>query len=612
MGFLTELKRRNVLRVAAAYAAISWLLIQIAETTFPAFGLGDGAVRLIIVLVAAGLLPAVAVAWAFEWTPDGLMLDAEADRAPRATRRMAKRLDRIVIVVLAAALGFFVFDRYVLVPQRQSKPAERPAEESPEADAPAGGPESVAYGRTSIAVLPFLDLSPVGDQGYLADGFAEGLLNQLARIPELRVISRSSAFSFKGRNMKSADIARELNVTHMLEGSVRIAGERVRISVQLIEPVSDTQILVDTYDRRLDDIFAIQDEISAAIVDKLKITLLGELPTVSKMDPAAYVLYLQARELSGRLSRESMDAAAELYRQALEIESDSADIWEGLSTLQLNRTDKGMLPRDEGYRLAREAIERALALDTQNAGAYKNLAVYAESYEGDFVAAAHYYQRALALAPGNARVLGNAAMLLASLGRLENAIALAEHALSRDPVSPIQLGNLGALYYWARRPEDAVATLRTVAAMSPDYFAVRYRIGEALLLAGRPAEAVAEMEAETFEGYRLIGLALARHAQGDRAGSDEALAEAIEKYGAQAAYNIADVHAYRGDLDQAFAYLEQELETSGSGVFREVLVDPLLDNLHADPRWLSLLERLGRSPEQLAAVEFDVVSPGRQ
>ena len=267
---------------------------------FPAFGLGATAVRRVIVVLVIGLLPVLIFAWAFEITPDGLKRENEVDRSQSITPQTGKKLDRVIMGVLALALGYFAVDKFVLAPQR-----EQAATEAGRAE---GRTESLvkSYGDKSIAVLPFVNMSADKDQEYFSDGISEELLNLLAKIPKLRVISRSSAFSYKGKDVKLAQVAEELNVAHILEGSVRKAGNKVRITAQLIEARSDTHLWSNTWDRELDDIFAVQDEIAAAVVEQLKITLLGEAPKAKEVNPEAYALFLQGRQLRRQNTPEAL------------------------------------------------------------------------------------------------------------------------------------------------------------------------------------------------------------------------------------------------------------------------------------------------------------------
>ncbi|MDH3816652.1 MAG: adenylyl cyclase, partial [Acidobacteriota bacterium] len=233
MSFFGELKRRNVVRVGAAYVAVSWLVIQVVETLFPVFGLSDAAIRIVVILLAIGFVPAVISAWAFELTPEGFRREAEVDHDSAVIRRMTRRLDRLFLVALALALGFFVFDKFVLDPARDAEELATARQEARQEGRSDAIVES--FGDKSIAVLPFVNMSSDPEQEYFADGISEELLNLLARIPTLRVISRSSAFSFKGKDVNIPEVAEQLNVAHVLEGSVRKSGNKIRITAQLIE-----------------------------------------------------------------------------------------------------------------------------------------------------------------------------------------------------------------------------------------------------------------------------------------------------------------------------------------------------------------------------------------
>ncbi len=240
MSLYAELKRRNVLRVGTAYVVVAWLVIQVAETIFPLFGFDDTPARIVVIVLAIGFVPTLILAWIFELTPEGLRKEADVDRSESITPRTAKKLDRMIMVVLALGLAYFSFDKFVLSESREADIAEQARQE--------GRSEALveSYGEKSIAVLAFDDMSPASDQEYLSDGIAEELLNLLAKIPELRVISRSSAFSYKGKDVKLTQVAEELNVAHILEGSVRKAGNRIRITAQLIEARSDTHLWSET------------------------------------------------------------------------------------------------------------------------------------------------------------------------------------------------------------------------------------------------------------------------------------------------------------------------------------------------------------------------------
>jgi adenylate cyclase len=606
LSLFNELKRRNVFRVGTAYVVASWLLIQIAETIFPLFGFGDTPARILVIVLAIGVVPTLVLAWAFEMTPEGLKKEKDVDRSQSITPHTGKKLDRMIMVVLALALGYFAFDKFVLNPQRESALKEEnvaAVEQARQQGRTEGLVES--YGDKSIAVLPFVNMSDDASNEYFSDGISEELLNLLAKIPELRVISRSSAFSFKSQNLELTEIAERLNVAHILEGSVRKAGNRVRITAQLIEARSDTHLWSETYDRELDDIFAIQDDIAATVVEQLKITLLGESPHVQEVDPEAYALVLQARHLTNQASAEGFEQSIALYQQALAIEPEYAAAWDGLARNYAAQANYGLLPAAEGAALAREAAERALAIDPDFAPAHARLGWIAMVFDSDLAQAARHFERTLELEPAN---LANAAALLLSLDRLEEAIPLLEYVTARDPVDPIGHAYLGLFYLYADRWDAAIASYKAALRLSPDYIGAHYRMGTALLMQGDATAALAKVQQESFEAFRLIGLAMAQHALGEAGASDATLAELIEKHEKGWAYNIAYVLAWRNEADRAFEWLDKAVEYADPGL-SDIVVEPAFGNIHDDPRWLPFLESIGKSPAQLDAIKFEVTLP---
>jgi TolB-like protein len=614
MSLLGELKRRNVFRVGAAYVVVSWLLIQVAETIFPLFGFDDTPARIVVIVLAIGLIPTVIFAWAFELTAEGLKRESEVDRSQSITPHTGRGLDRMIMVVLALALGYFAFDNFILDPQREASMRVQQAEKLASATEQArqeGRSEAVveAYGDKSIAVLPFVNMSSDEEQEYFSDGISEELLNLLAKIPELRVISRSSAFSFKGKDIEIPEIAERLNVAHILEGSVRKSGNRVRITAQLIEARSDTHLWSETYERTLDDVFAIQDEISATVVEQLKITLLGEVPHARHTDPQAYALYLQARHLGRQFTADSLRQSSALYRQALAIDEDYAAAWDGLANNYIGQASDGLLPPDEAFPQARAALAKALAADPNYAPAYSHLGWVSMIADNDLAAAAGYLGRALDLNPTDTDIIGNAGSLLFFLGRLEQAIAFNEYANARDPVDSIGRANLGYMLLADRRWDEAIAAYESALQLSPDYLGAYFHMGVAQLLKGDAVAALASMQREKYEVYRLLGLAMAYHALADTAASDAAVAELVGRFEREWAYNIAFVLAYRNEKDRAFAWLEKAVAHRDTGL-AEVVAQPLFDNISDDPRWLPFLESIGKSPAQLDAIEFKVTLPG--
>ena len=314
MSFFNELQRRNILRIAAAYVVAAWLAIQVAETIFPLFGFGDAPARIVVILLAIGFPLFLVFSWVFEITPEGLKLEKDVKREESITRKTGKRLDRIIIVLLTLALGYFAVDKFVFQPARDAALVEETARQARS--------EALidSYGEKSIAVLPFADLSPDGDQQYFSDGISEELLNLLAKIPDLRVIARTSSFSYKGKDVKIADVARELNVGYVLEGSVRKADGNVRITAQLIEARSETHLWSETYERELRNVFAVQDEIAFRVVDQLAVRLLDEAAGTSGYDPGAYDLYLRAKFIAQSRTPQALERSISLIEEALVID----------------------------------------------------------------------------------------------------------------------------------------------------------------------------------------------------------------------------------------------------------------------------------------------------
>ena len=562
------------------YAVAAWLIVQVAEVLIDLASLPEWIGPTVLWLLAVGFPIALVLSWFYEITPAGITLEKNVDRAESVTHITGRRFDFIVISLLAAAVILFAYDKWWT-----------------------GGPL-----EQSIAVLAFTNMSGDPEQEYFSDGISEELLNLLVKIPELRVTSLSSAFSYKGKGIDIPTIAAELNVAHILEGSVRKVGNQVRITAQLIEAESDTHIWSETYDRTFDDIFAIQDEIAARVVEQLKITLLGDVPKMKETDPEAYALVLQARYLRRQRTPDAYEKSVALFEQALAIDPDYAAAWASLAVAYTDQAGTGLRPLDEGYRLAREAANRALALDPGYAPAHRRLGQIAMSYDRDLAAAARHYERALAIEPANTDSIGSAARMASTLGRLDQAIALGEYAAARDPVNPVAYSNLGISYYYTGRLDEAIASYRTTLTLSPGYIGAQFLIGMALLLKGEPEAALEAMQKEAFEVFRLIGLVMAHHALGQAAASDAVLSELIEKYEQDAAINIAYVLAFRGEADRAFEWLNMAAAYHDPGL-SGITTEPLFANVHDDPRWLPFLESIGMSPEQLAAIEFKVVLP---
>src|SRR5215471_3736969 len=466
-------------------------------------------------------------------------------------------------------------------------------------------PKDAAISENSIAVLPFVDMSQAKDQDYFSDGISEELLNLLAKIPQLKVAARTSSFSFKGKGVEIPEIARQLHVANVLEGSVRRSGEQLRITAQLIRAAEGYHLWSETYDRKMDDIFKIQDEIAGEVVKELKVKLLGAVPKARTTDPQAYALYLQARELGLQGTAEAFAKSDALFRQVLQIDPRYAPAWDELARNFSDKTGMGLLSNQEGFALAREADEKALQIDPDYAPTHASLGWIAMYGDNDLAGAARHFQRALALDPTDVRVLRNATTFLQNLGRVDEALALAEALVRRDPVNVTSLFNLGTDQRQAGRYDAAIASLRTALSLSPGQANLHNQLGLALMLKGDATAALTEIEQEKSEVWRMIALPMAYCALGRKADADAALDALIAKYEKDAPYNIAYVCAFCGDADKAFEWLDKAV-TYHDGGLGGIVTENLFDKIHSDPRWLPFLRKIGKAPDQLAKIEFKV------
>jgi TolB-like protein/Tfp pilus assembly protein PilF len=590
-------------------------MTQIAGTVLPMFGAPDWLARSIVLLLVIGAVPTLIFSWVYELTPEGLKREAEVDRSTSITSHTGRRIDRSMTILLVLALGYFAFDKFLLAPRREAEHLQQQAEQlrQPQSAAKESGVDAqiLSYGDKSIAVLPFVNMSDEKSNEFFSDGISEELLNLLAKIPQLQVTARTSSFAFKGKEIGITEVARQLHVAHVLEGSVRKAGNTVRITAQLINAATDTHLWSQTYDRKLDDIFAVQDEIAADVVKQLKLTLLGATPKVRATDPEAYALYLQARQLGRQGSVDAYKQSDILLRKVLAIDPRYAPAWDNLSGNFTNETSLGLLSNKEGYAQAREATMKALAIDPDYAPAHSSLGWIAMYGDNDLGAAAEHFNRALALDPADPRVLGNSANLLQSLGRLDEALALSEALVRRDPINVTSIFNLGIYQRYAHRFDASIASNRTVLNLAPGRAGAHVNLAIAVMLKGDAQGALAEIEQEKNEVWKAISLPMAYYALGRKADSDAALAALIAKYEKDAPYNIAFVYAYCGEVDKAFAWLDKAVEYGDTGL-GEIVTENLFDNVHADPRWLAFLRKIGKAPEQLAKIEFKVTLPQAQ
>lgn len=529
------------------------------------------------------------------------LLPASLDATTQQAARVPDRFRDVQWSRVSRTEEIAAFAQHVLALLAGATPA-------PAAPAATSRSETIATrGTPSIAVLPFVNMSRDEENEYFADGLSEELLNMLARIRGLRVASRTSAFAYKGKEVALGTIARQLGVATVLEGSVRKAGKRIRITAQLIEASSDSHLWSQAYDRDLDDIFAVQDDIAEAVVTQLRRALLREeegardggcvraevsaAATGRTADAEAHRLFLQARFFGGRATRADTERALEFFRQAIERDPDFASGWTGVSTMCWSQAQHGWVAPAEGFRRSREAAERALELDPGLPEAHVCLSRVLDA-EWDWDGASARLERALALAPGDAQVLRALSRHVGYLGRLDESIEYSRRAVVLDPLNFAGHFNLAGRYSYAGRFEEAEASLRRAADVNPAGGAVNAGLAITRLLQGRPQEALEAGRKEVIDASRLVVVAMAEHALGHGPRSDEALAELTAGHGGSSAYNIAMVFAWRDEPERAFEWLERAYAQKDIGL-ADLLIDPFLGKLRKDPRWLAMVRRVG-------------------
>ena len=597
MTFFNELKRRNVLRIAAAYVVAAWLVIQVTETIFPLFGFDQTPARIVVVLLAIGFVPSMIFAWVFELTPEGLRKDSDVDRSAPAPH--GKALDQSIIVLLVLAVGYFAIDKFVLDPARDAAEIEAAREE--------GRSDAIvdAYGDKSIIVLPFVNMSNDRDQDYFSDGLTEELLNLLAKISELRVISRSTAFTFKGEDITVTEIAKKVNVGHVLEGSVRKSGNTIRVTAQLIDARTDTHLWSETYDRQLDDVFEIQDDISGRVVEELKVRLLGQTVNARRVNPGAYDLFLQARFILNAQDEDRVQQAESLLLRALEIEPDYAAAISELARVYFTLT------ADESEQFARyrqkrdEQIERLVNLDPDSAEAKTWLAIINYWEGGDTQAAAKYMEAAIAANPTDARILQITAFMLGSLRRTEEAIAVGKYIIKRDPACATCLAALAWAYRLSGRHAEAVETLASILEWRPPDSNFKWQYGVALLFAGEPDKALEWFDSDPSSGM-LVGYLAALYDAGRQEEFERALSE-IDASDPNDWEGLARVYAWIDDNDKAFEFIEKIIEQNPNHT-TDFDTD-FFARLEGDPRWTELRARHGYNERDASHVEFNPVLP---
>ncbi|MDX1459868.1 MAG: hypothetical protein R3348_02315 [Xanthomonadales bacterium] len=469
MSFFDELKRRNVFRVGVAYAVASWVLLQVADLVLEAIEAPSWVIKALILVVVLGFIAAIVIAWAYELTPEGIKREAEVDRSQSITPETGRKLDRIIIAFLAIAVIVLLyrqstFDAVKTEPGVPQAPSTAQPDSRPEASS---GP-IIETPEKSVAVLPFANMSDDPGNEFFADGISEEILNALARVRELKVAGRTSAFAFKDRNEDLREIGQALGVSHILEGSVRKAGNRVRVTAQLIQASDGFHLWSDTYDRELTDIFAIQDDIANAILEAMRTELLdGGVIASDEVSPEAYEKYLLARQRAYSRDPVSLAMAVSLLEEATTMEPEFAEAWaqRGILTLLLADDSYGEIPHAEAQRLGRAHLDRALELDPNSAEALAGMGLWHNNEPGGsekYEKAVDYLEKALAINPSMIDASNWLQLAYSNLGREKDSIRLLEEMFRRDPFYKPAAGNLIWSYSSIGRYEMARAVLERI------------------------------------------------------------------------------------------------------------------------------------------------------
>ncbi len=553
-NFFAELKRRNVYKVAVAYAIVGWVIAQIATQIFPFLEIPNWFVRLVIVLIAIGFPIALVIAWAFEATPEGIKRTEVADTMPVSAATRRKKHAWIYVVVIAAAISvtLFFLGRYTAGNKSvASVPNELPAK--------------------SIAVLPFDNLSRDPDNAYFAEGVQDEILTRLAKVADLKVISRTSTQRFKSAPSDLREIAKQLGVMNIVEGSVQKANDQVRVNVQLINAMTDAHLWADTYDRKLIDIFSVESEIAKTIADTLQVKLSGSekqmMAAQPTTDTTAYELYHKGRSLWERRSGDNIPKAIAFYEQAIARDPNYALAYAGLAQAYILVPFYTGVDRFDAYLKAKDAALKALRLDSNLAEAHAALGKVLFFSEIDLAGAMREYKRAIELEPNDATAhhwFGNDS--LAALGQFEEAIAEGKRSVELDPLSVVINVDLGETFYYARRYDEAARQMRKALEIDPTSFYAHYNLGIVLQLMGDLPGAIAEYEkAKQYE--------LSRHRE-------------------VVGYCRALLYLSLNNKDEALRWLEQGFKERDGSNICWIKVDPLLDSLHGDPRFEALVQRV--------------------
>ncbi len=565
--YFNELKRRNVIKSALAYLVVAWLITQVLATVLPTFGAPDYLLKWSLVILALAFPVWIIFAWVYEFTPEGIKKTIDVEPEESIVTKTSSRLNKLIISALTLAIIVLLVDRFT----RDSA-------------------QVVEYGDNSIAVMAFADMSPKKDHEYFSDGISEELLNLLAKIPELKVISRTSSFSYKGKNTTATEIGDELKVSHILEGSIRKSGNMVRVTAQLINTSDGSHEWSHTYDRELDSIFKIQDEIAAEVSKELELSLFGNPIKSQIVDPEAYNLYLQANHLVNQNTSDAYIKAENKIKESIALDSSYASAWRLLAGIYNTGTyNFSIREPGEGIPLGLKAAKKAIELDPESGHSYAALGSLQE-LNWDFEESSKNMNKALEFIPNDGIIMGTAAIM--TFGDLEKTVDLLNKAIEVDPLVYGNYFNLGHAYYRLGRLEEAEEAFKTFELYYPNWQIFHYMMAKIRLAQGRTDEAIAEIEQEKHEFFSLYGRNFIQYELGHTMEADALFEEFLKKYSDTEPANVADLYAFRGDYNQSFEWLYKAFEVKDP-VLVEALTYPAFKPMYSDARWNALINSMG-------------------
>jgi TolB-like protein/lipoprotein NlpI len=584
-NFFAELKRRNVYKVAVAYAIVGWLVMQIAATVVPALHLSDAITSAVVLLTLLGFPIALVLAWAFELTPEGIKRTEDVAPNESITRRTGRKLTAVMIVVAVVASALFAWQFL--------RPKTTPV-------AAGTGPRT-EIPEKSIAVLPFENATRNADTEYLSDGISEALINSLSELQQLKVIARSTAFRYKGKQVDPQAVGRELKVRTVLMGVVRQLGDRLNVQVDLVDAMTGAQLWGEEYERKLADLLAVKQALVREVTEKLRLKLTGEqqqrLTQRDTTNPEAYQFYLRGRYYWNKRTAENLKKAIEQFQQAADKDPNYALAYVGLADCYLLLEDYAGTPASETFPKAKAFAQRALQLDSSLAEAHTSLAyVYSNLWQWE--QAEEEFKRSIKLNPNYSTAHHWYSIYLLDLGRNDEAMAEIKRAHELDPLSLIIGTTLTYAYFAEGEVNSSIAQCKRVIDLDPNFPRAHEYLGLAYLKQGRHSEAIAELqkavELSGRERRPLRELGYGYGISGKRAEALAVLKELEGRYEKHEAIgqDLAAVYAGLGEKDQAFAWLEKDFQTR-SGLLAWTRWTPAFESLRSDPRSADLLRRMG-------------------